>query len=51
MVCPASQWYLLLGATSSASALLNLVILQWPVVRCCRVVVRRGVAKRWSRVV
>ncbi|GHJ87850.1 hypothetical protein NliqN6_4252 [Naganishia liquefaciens] len=33
-----SPWYLLLGATSSASGMLNLWILQWPLIRCCRVV-------------
>ncbi|KAL7421380.1 hypothetical protein Q5752_004265 [Cryptotrichosporon argae] len=33
-----SPWYLLLGATSSASGLLNLLIVQWPILQCCRVV-------------
>ncbi|GAA94580.1 uncharacterized protein L969DRAFT_97376 [Mixia osmundae IAM 14324] len=30
-----SPWFLLLGATSSASSFLNVVVLQWSVVRCC----------------
>lgn len=30
-----SPWFLLLGATSSASTFLNVVTLQWGVVRCC----------------
>lgn len=30
-----SPWFLLLGATSSASTFLNVVSLQWGVVRCC----------------
>ena len=30
-----SPWFLLLGATSSASSFLNVVALQWGVVRCC----------------
>ena len=34
-----SPWYLLLGATSSASGMLNLWILQWPLIHCCRVIV------------
>lgn len=34
-----SPWYLLLGATSSASGMLNLWILQWSLVRCCHSVV------------
>ncbi|WWC72998.1 uncharacterized protein I206_106962 [Kwoniella pini CBS 10737] len=33
-----SPWYLLLGATSSASGMLNLLIVQWPLFRCCRVI-------------
>ncbi|BEI85155.1 hypothetical protein CcaverHIS002_0505560 [Cutaneotrichosporon cavernicola] len=33
-----SPWFLLLGATSSASGMLNLLILQWPLFQCCRVV-------------
>ncbi|ODO06106.1 hypothetical protein L198_01338 [Cryptococcus wingfieldii CBS 7118] len=32
-----SPWYLLLGATSSASGVLNLLIVQWPLFRCCSV--------------
>ncbi|KAK4684497.1 hypothetical protein P7C73_g5684, partial [Tremellales sp. Uapishka_1] len=32
-----SPWYLLLGATSSASGMLNLLIVQWPLIRCCRI--------------
>ncbi|KAK0556939.1 hypothetical protein OC846_000783 [Tilletia horrida] len=31
-----SPWFLLLGATSSSSSFLNLVALQWGLVRCCR---------------
>lgn len=30
-----SPWFLLLGSTSSASAWVNVVALQWGVVRCC----------------
>ncbi len=30
-----SPWFLLLGATSSASSFLNVVALQWGLVRCC----------------
>lgn len=30
-----SPWFLLLGATSSASSFLNVVALQWGIVRCC----------------
>ncbi|WOO84969.1 putative protein [Vanrija pseudolonga] len=33
-----SPWFLLLGATSSASGMINLLIVQWPLFRCCRVV-------------
>ncbi|CAD6945763.1 hypothetical protein CF336_g5710 [Tilletia laevis] len=33
-----SPWFLLLGATSSSSSFLNLVALQWGLVRCCGVV-------------
>ncbi|RSH95235.1 hypothetical protein EHS25_000321 [Saitozyma podzolica] len=33
-----SPWYLLLGATSSASAMLNILVVQWPIFQCCRVV-------------
>ncbi|ORX39132.1 hypothetical protein BD324DRAFT_649221 [Kockovaella imperatae] len=32
-----SPWYLLLGATSSASGMLNLLIVQWSLIRCCKV--------------
>ncbi|OWT37032.1 hypothetical protein C366_04244, partial [Cryptococcus neoformans Tu401-1] len=32
-----SPWYLLLGATSSASGMLNILIMQWPLFRCCRI--------------
>ncbi|WWD21372.1 hypothetical protein CI109_105857 [Kwoniella shandongensis] len=32
-----SPWFLLLGATSSASGMLNLLIVQWPLFRCCRI--------------
>ena len=31
-----SPWFLFLGATSSASSFLNVVALQWGVIRCCR---------------
>ncbi|EGG02075.1 uncharacterized protein MELLADRAFT_91675 [Melampsora larici-populina 98AG31] len=31
-----SPWFLLLGSISSASSLVNVVTLQWGVVRCCR---------------
>lgn len=34
-----SPWFLLLGATSSASSFLNIVALQWGIVRCCSEVV------------
>ncbi|KAI3481511.1 hypothetical protein L1887_56058 [Cichorium endivia] len=30
-----SPWFLLLGATSSASSFLNVVALQWGIIRCC----------------
>ncbi|WWC91112.1 uncharacterized protein L201_006053 [Kwoniella dendrophila CBS 6074] len=33
-----SPWYLLLGATSSASGMLNLLIVQWPLFRCCSII-------------
>jgi len=33
-----SPWFLLLGATSSSSSFLNLVALQWGLVRCCNVI-------------
>ncbi|KDQ54104.1 hypothetical protein JAAARDRAFT_182472 [Jaapia argillacea MUCL 33604] len=32
-----SPWFLLLGSTSSASALLNMITMQWGVIRCCPV--------------
>ncbi|EGO00969.1 hypothetical protein SERLA73DRAFT_178969 [Serpula lacrymans var. lacrymans S7.3] len=31
-----SPWYLLLGSTSSAAGMLNMIALQWPVIRCCK---------------
>ncbi|KAF9224676.1 hypothetical protein BS17DRAFT_751499 [Gyrodon lividus] len=31
-----SPWFLLLGSTSSAAAMLNIITLQWPIIRCCR---------------
>ncbi|KIJ62104.1 hypothetical protein HYDPIDRAFT_189188 [Hydnomerulius pinastri MD-312] len=31
-----SPWFLLLGSTSSAAGMLNMITLQWPVIRCCR---------------
>ncbi|TBU22816.1 hypothetical protein BD311DRAFT_704950 [Dichomitus squalens] len=31
-----SPWFLLLGSTSSASAMLNIFVMQWGLVRCCR---------------
>ncbi|KZW00380.1 hypothetical protein EXIGLDRAFT_738753 [Exidia glandulosa HHB12029] len=33
-----SPWFLLLGSTSSASVMLNVVALQWGVIKCCSVV-------------
>ncbi|TFK71134.1 hypothetical protein BDN72DRAFT_870083 [Pluteus cervinus] len=30
-----SPWYLLLGTASAASAMWNLITLQWPILRCC----------------
>ncbi|KAF8553465.1 hypothetical protein OG21DRAFT_1586416 [Imleria badia] len=30
-----SPWFLLLGSTSSAAAMLNMITLQYPVIRCC----------------
>ena len=30
-----SPWFLFLGATSSACAMFNVIVLQWPIVRCC----------------
>ncbi|KAH9848035.1 hypothetical protein C2E23DRAFT_845953 [Lenzites betulinus] len=32
-----SPWFLLLGSTSSASAMLNIIVMQWGIIRCCRV--------------
>ncbi|GBE83663.1 hypothetical protein BKA93DRAFT_816135 [Sparassis latifolia] len=32
-----SPWFLLLGSTSSASAMLNIIVMQWGIVKCCRV--------------
>ncbi|KAH9927539.1 hypothetical protein B0H21DRAFT_763138 [Amylocystis lapponica] len=32
-----SPWFLLLGSTSSASGLLNMIVMQWGIVKCCRV--------------
>ncbi|KIY66362.1 hypothetical protein CYLTODRAFT_377869 [Cylindrobasidium torrendii FP15055 ss-10] len=32
-----SPWFLLLGSTSSASGMLNMITMQWSIVRCCRV--------------
>ena len=34
-----TQWYLLLGATSSASGMLNLLIVQSPLFMCCKSIV------------
>ncbi|KAI0046323.1 hypothetical protein FA95DRAFT_1542653 [Auriscalpium vulgare] len=31
-----SPWFLLLGSTSAASGMLNMIIMQWGVLRCCR---------------
>ncbi|KAH8102299.1 hypothetical protein BXZ70DRAFT_1017211 [Cristinia sonorae] len=33
-----SPWFLLLGSTSSASAMFNIIVMQWGVLKCCRVV-------------
>lgn len=30
-----SPWFLLLGGTSSASAMLNMIVMQWGVIKCC----------------
>ncbi|KAF8513720.1 hypothetical protein BU17DRAFT_77149 [Hysterangium stoloniferum] len=38
-----SPWYLLLGSTSSASGMLNVIMLQWDVVKCCSSVIDQGV--------
>ncbi|KAA1474477.1 hypothetical protein DENSPDRAFT_841076 [Dentipellis sp. KUC8613] len=32
-----SPWFLLLGSTSAASGMLNMIVMQWGVIRCCRV--------------
>ncbi|KAI0800046.1 hypothetical protein C8Q74DRAFT_387629 [Fomes fomentarius] len=32
-----SPWFLLLGSTSSASGMLNIIVMQWGIIRCCRV--------------
>ncbi|OCH90807.1 hypothetical protein OBBRIDRAFT_792914 [Obba rivulosa] len=32
-----SPWFLLLGSTSSASGVVNIVVMQWNLVKCCRV--------------
>ncbi|KIJ26509.1 hypothetical protein M422DRAFT_105343, partial [Sphaerobolus stellatus SS14] len=31
-----SPWYLLLGSTSAASGMLNVIMLQWDVIKCCK---------------
>lgn len=33
-----SPWFLLLGSTSSASGMLNIVVMQWGLIKCCKVV-------------
>ncbi|KAH7910535.1 hypothetical protein BJ138DRAFT_1152644 [Hygrophoropsis aurantiaca] len=30
-----SPWFLLLGSTSAAAGMLNMIALQWPVIQCC----------------
>ncbi|KAI0080481.1 hypothetical protein K474DRAFT_1615669 [Panus rudis PR-1116 ss-1] len=30
-----SPWFLLLGSTSSASGMLNIVVMQWGIIKCC----------------
>lgn len=35
-----SPWFMLLGCLSATSSLLNILILQWRVLQCCRYVVR-----------
>ncbi|KAI0711095.1 hypothetical protein C8Q72DRAFT_235184 [Fomitopsis betulina] len=37
-----SPWFLLLGSTSSASGMLNIVVMQWDIVKCCTVVTFGG---------
>jgi len=32
-----SPWFLLLGSTASASGLLNMIVMQWGVLKCCNV--------------
>ncbi|KAI0357937.1 hypothetical protein OH77DRAFT_1475815 [Trametes cingulata] len=32
-----SPWFLLLGSTSSASGMLNIIVMQWGLIKCCRV--------------
>ncbi|KAI0768329.1 hypothetical protein BD413DRAFT_135076 [Trametes elegans] len=32
-----SPWFLLLGSTSSASGMLNIIVMQWAIIKCCRV--------------
>ncbi|KAI0640454.1 hypothetical protein C8Q79DRAFT_996167 [Trametes meyenii] len=32
-----SPWFLLLGSTSSASGMLNIIVMQWGIIRCCKV--------------
>jgi len=32
-----SPWFLLLGSTSSAAGMLNMVTMQWGIIKCCRV--------------
>ncbi|KII91525.1 hypothetical protein PLICRDRAFT_38295 [Plicaturopsis crispa FD-325 SS-3] len=31
-----SPWFLLLGSTSAASGMLNMIALQWQIIKCCR---------------
>ncbi|KAL4247776.1 Lysosomal/Vacuolar Amino Acid Transporter 1 [Abortiporus biennis] len=31
-----SPWFLLLGSTSSASGMLNIIVMQWSIIKCCR---------------
>ncbi|KZT63499.1 hypothetical protein DAEQUDRAFT_733754 [Daedalea quercina L-15889] len=33
-----SPWFLLLGCTSNASAMLNIIVMQWGIIKCCNVV-------------
>ncbi|KAL7284494.1 hypothetical protein ACG7TL_001785 [Trametes sanguinea] len=32
-----SPWFLLLGSMSSASGMLNIIVMQWGIIKCCRV--------------